>query len=74
MLDASETGARLSLGEGTLNGLDSKEFFLLLSSVGNAFRRCELAWVNGNEFGAQFVQQVKPTKARPIRQPVPTEI
>ena len=71
MLDASETGAKLSLEQGTLNGLDSKEFFLVLSSVGNAFRRCELAWVNGDQFGAKFVQEHKltPKAARPSRQP-----
>lgn len=75
MLDASETGAKLILEQGTLNGLDSKEFFLLLSSVGNAFRRCELAWVNGDQFGAQFVQERKLTsKVRPVRQPDAIEI
>ena len=75
MLDASETGAKLSLEQGTLNGLNSKEFFLLLSSVGKAFRRCELAWVNGDQFGAQFVEdkKLKP-KVRPSRQPDAIEI
>ena len=75
ILDASETGAKLILNQGTLNALESKEFFLLLSSVGNAFRRCELAWVNGDQFGAQFVQERKLTpKARPSRQPDAIEI
>ncbi len=69
MLDASETGAKLSLGQGSLKGLELKEFFLLLSTVGSAFRRCELAWVNGEQFGAQFVQQTKQSaKVRPVRQ------
>jgi len=33
MIDVSQTGARLSV-EGSLEGLDLKEFFLLLSSTG----------------------------------------
>ena len=68
MQDASETGAKFSLEEGSLKGLDLKEFFLVLSSVGNAFRRCKLAWINGHQFGAEFIQQTKPpTKVRPRR-------
>jgi hypothetical protein len=41
MIDVSQTGARLLI-EGSLEGLDLKEFFLLLSSTGLAYRRCEL--------------------------------
>jgi hypothetical protein len=37
MIDVSQTGARL-LVEGSLEGLDLKEFFLLLSSTGLAYR------------------------------------
>ena len=75
MLDASETGAKLSLENGSLIGLDLKEFFLVLSSVGNAFRRCEMAWVNGDQFGAKFVEQARPpSKARPVRQTEAIEI
>jgi hypothetical protein len=33
-----------------------KEFFLLLSSNGLAFRRCELAWVNGDKLGVFFIR------------------
>src|SRR5437868_15522623 len=43
--DISETGAKLSV-ESSIEGLPLKEFFLVLSSTGTAFRRCELAWVN----------------------------
>ena len=69
MLDASETGAKLSLEQGSLNGLELREFFLVLSSFGNAFRRCEMAWVNGDHFGATFVEQARPSsKAKPIGQ------
>jgi hypothetical protein len=34
-----------------------KEFFLLLSSTGLAYRRCELNWVNGGEIGGNFLRQ-----------------
>jgi hypothetical protein len=33
-----------------------KEFFLLLSSTGLAYRRCELAWVNGDQIGVNFIK------------------
>jgi hypothetical protein len=55
MLDASETGARLLI-DGSIQGLALREFFLVLSSVGKAYRRCELAWVNGNEVGVYFIK------------------
>src|ERR1700753_883057 len=56
MQDVSETGARLIV-EGSIEGLVLKEFFLLLSSTGLAYRRCELSWVNGDQLGASFVKQ-----------------
>jgi len=51
--DISETGAKLSV-ESSIEGLPLKEFFLVLSSTGTAFRRCELAWVNGDNLGVFF--------------------
>jgi PilZ domain len=51
--DISETGAKLSV-ESSIEGLPLKEFFLVLSSTGTAFRRCELAWVNGDSLGVFF--------------------
>ena len=60
MEDISETGARLTV-EGSVEGLNLKEFFLLLSSTGLAYRRCELAWVNGEQIGAGFL---KPSDAK----------
>jgi hypothetical protein len=56
MQDVSETGCRLTV-EGSIEGLALKEFFLLLSSTGLAYRRCELSWVNGDQLGAGFVKQ-----------------
>lgn len=53
--DISDTGAKLSI-EGSIDGLPLKEFFLVLSSAGSAFRRCQLAWVNGDNLGAFFLR------------------
>ena len=55
MEDVSETGARLTV-VGNIEGLNLKEFFLLLSSTGLAYRRCELAWVNGDQIGVNFLK------------------
>ena len=55
MEDISETGAKLTV-EGSVEGLHLKEFFLLLSSTGLAYRRCELAWVNGDQIGVTFLK------------------
>lgn len=54
----SETGAAL-LVECSVEGLALKEFFLLLSSTGLAYRRCELNWINGGEIGVNFLKQRK---------------
>lgn len=54
MLDVSETGTRLEI-KSSLQGLNLKEFFLVLSSTGVAFRRCALAWINGEQIGANFL-------------------
>ena len=63
--DVSDTGARLTV-DGSVEGLNLKEFFLLLSSTGLAYRRCELAWVNGDQVGATFIRQNEKKKA-PVR-------
>jgi hypothetical protein len=54
MIDVSQTGARLCI-EGSFEGLDLKEFFLLLSSTGLAFRRCRMVRVEGDQIGIQFL-------------------
>jgi hypothetical protein len=56
MIDVSQTGARLVM-EGSLEGLDLKEFFLLLSSTGLAYRRCKLVRVAGDQIGVAFLTQ-----------------
>lgn len=55
MEDVSEGGAKLTI-EGSIEGLHLKEFFLLLSSTGLAYRRCELVWVNGDQIGVNFLK------------------
>ncbi len=58
MVDVSQTGARLRV-EGSLEGLDLKEFFLLLSSTGLAFRRCQMVRVTGDQIGVRFLARDK---------------
>jgi hypothetical protein len=53
--DVSESGARLIM-ESSIEGLPLREFFLLLSASGLAYRRCELAWVNGDQIGVNFLK------------------
>ena len=55
MEDVSETGARLTV-QGPIEGLNLKEFFLLLSTIGKAYRRCQLAWVNNDQVGVLFLK------------------
>ena len=64
LLDVSTTGARLEV-EGTLEVLGVQEFFLLLSSTGLAYRRCELVRVDGSEVGVKFITE-KRQKIRPV--------
>ena len=68
MNDASQTGARLTI-DGSIEKLNLKEFFLVLSSTGLAFRRCQLAWINGAQIGVQFLTKERRKKA--LRQPAP---
>lgn len=67
--DVSETGAKLTV-DGSVEGLNLKEFFLLLSSTGLAYRRCELSWVNGGQLGVSFLKpsDKKKTARRPNSQ------
>jgi PilZ domain len=63
MTDVSQSGARLCV-EGTLEGLDMKEFFLLLSSTGLAYRRCRMVRLDGDQIGVEFVRSDKNTRKR----------
>jgi hypothetical protein len=61
----SAVDAELEL-EGSIEGLNLKEFFLLLSSTGLAYRRCELVRVNGSEIDVRFLKAKG--KAKPRRE------
>ena len=63
MLDVAEDGAKLRIKE-SIESLLLKEFFLVLSASGTAFRRCELEWINGNEMGVQFLEKSMPELPR----------
>jgi hypothetical protein len=58
MVDASQNGARLIV-DGSIEGLDLKEFFLLLSSTGLAFRRCRMVRVAGEQIRVEFLASDK---------------
>ncbi len=62
MEDVSDTGAKLTVG-GSIEGLNLKEFFLVLSSTGLAYRRCQLVWVNGEQLGVAFLKQTSTKKS-----------
>ncbi|MGY4282700.1 hypothetical protein ACVWXO_001920 [Bradyrhizobium sp. LM2.7] len=53
--DVSDDGATLVV-EASIEGLALQEFFLLLSSTGLAYRRCQLAGVNGGEICVSFLR------------------
>jgi hypothetical protein len=59
----SDTDAVLTV-EGSIQGLNLKEFFLLLSSTGLAYRRCELVRVNGTDMDIQFLKGKNAKKRR----------
>jgi hypothetical protein len=61
--EISDNDAVLTV-EGSIQGLHLKEFFLLLSSTGLAYRRCELVRVNGAEIEVQFLKGGKGKKKR----------
>ena len=59
----STNDAQLTL-ESSIEGLNLKEFFLLLSSTGLAYRRCELVKVNGAQIDIRFVSTKSNTKKK----------
>jgi hypothetical protein len=67
MFDVSQTGARLCI-KGSFEGLDLKEFFLLLSSTGLAYRRCRMVRVAGDQIGVEFLARDKVKKKSAKRQ------
>jgi hypothetical protein len=63
LLDVSQSGAKLEI-EGSPEVLRAREFFLLLSSTGLAFRRCELVWVDGTQVGVKFTNNDKKGRSK----------
>jgi hypothetical protein len=71
MLDASDGGALLQV-QGSVGDLDLKEFFLLLSSTGLAYRRCKMVRVNGDQIGVIFLKpDVRKKVASPSARKMP---
>jgi hypothetical protein len=61
--DISDAGAKLTVGD-SIQGLPLKEFFLVLSAFGLAYRHCRLIWVNGDQIGVSFAgRSRKPKKS-----------
>ncbi|QDL98849.1 PilZ domain-containing protein [Rhodopseudomonas palustris] len=52
--DISQTGAKLIL-KTSMAGLNLREFFLVLTPNGKAYRRCELVRVEGDTIGVRFI-------------------
>jgi hypothetical protein len=67
MVDVSQTGARLRI-EGSAEGLDLREFFMLLSSTGLAFRRCQLVRMDGDQIGVRFLARDRAIKKSSLKQ------
>src|SRR5262249_27103955 len=62
----SPSGAKLTV-EGSVENIKLNEFFLMLSTVGNAHRKCELVYVKGDEIGVRFLQKAEgKRRARPM--------
>jgi hypothetical protein len=53
--DVSDVDATLIV-EGSVQGLNLTEFFLLLSSTGLAYRRCRLERINGDMMTVSFLK------------------
>ena len=71
MLDVSEGGALLAI-QGSVGELDLKEFFLLLSATGLAYRRCKMVRVNGDQVGVVFLKsETKKKSASPSARRMP---
>jgi hypothetical protein len=64
MKDVSASGVLLIVKD-PIAGLDIKEFFLLLSSTGLAYRRCQMVRLSGNQIAARFLKpEVKKKSGR----------
>jgi hypothetical protein len=73
LADVSASGARLIV-PGSMEGLNLKEFFLVLTSNGAVFRRCEIIRVNGDEIGVRFLKKTEARKSARRSASVPAEV
>jgi PilZ domain len=65
LVDISDTGAKLEI-DGSTDVLTAREFFLLLSTTGLAYRRCELVWIDGASVGIHFVRGDASKRKSPV--------
>ena len=56
LIETQPSAISALIEEKAIEGLPLKEFFLVLSTVGKAYRRCQLAWVNGDQLGVRFIK------------------
>jgi hypothetical protein len=61
MVDVSQTGAKLTIS-GSFSGLDLKEFFLMLSPTGPAYRRCRIVRLIGEQIGVEFLEPARESR------------
>ena len=54
IIDVSESGAKLHL-DAPADGIDFKDFVLMLAPFGTAHRACELTWRRGDFIRVRFV-------------------
>ncbi len=59
----SDIDAELTV-EGSMEGLNLREFFMLLSATGLAYRRCELFRVQGSKMDVRFKRRPKQKPSR----------
>lgn len=64
MDDVSDDGAKLTV-KGEVDSTQLKEFLLLLSANGQAFRRCELSWIENGDIGVRFIKPDRRGRAAP---------
>lgn len=56
LMDVADGGAQLLFKE-PLRSEKLTECFLSLSTIGGAFRRCEIVWAHENKMGVRFVER-----------------
>ena len=66
MKDVSASGVLLVIKD-PVTGLDIREFFLLLSSTGLAYRRCLMVRFNVNQIAARFLKPEVMKKSGRVR-------